>query len=103
LGEWASTSAVPDDPNADEDVTFAPGPYLFASYEVITGIGYTGPGGTRGLNITGGDYRVLLRSLRYGGDINNHKDYISWLGPVMRILPFVLSDKRKQCSQNTVY
>ncbi|KAM0514831.1 hypothetical protein ACHAPE_006506 [Trichoderma viride] len=92
LGEWASTSAVPGGPNADEDVTFAPGPYLFASYEVITGIGYTGPGGIRGLNITGGDYRVLLRSLRYGGDIKNHKDYISWLGPVMRTLPFVPSD-----------
>jgi subtilisin family serine protease len=92
LGEWLGTNAVPEGPDGGEDVTFVLGPYLFASYEVITGQNYAGPGGTLGLNITGGDYRVLLRSLRYSGDINNPKDYISWLGPVMRILPFDPSD-----------
>ncbi|KAE9571224.1 Minor extracellular protease vpr [Colletotrichum fructicola] len=31
------------------------------------------------------DYRVLVRALRWGGDINDSSDYDSWLSPVVRV------------------
>ena len=31
-----------------------------------------------------GDYRPLLRSLRWGGNATDADDYESWLGPVIR-------------------
>ncbi|KAL7943982.1 peptidase S8/S53 domain-containing protein [Trichoderma barbatum] len=35
-------------------------------------------------NITSGDYRPLLRALKWNGDETNPDDYESWLGPVIR-------------------
>lgn len=35
-------------------------------------------------NITSGDYRPLVRALRWNGDETNPDDYESWLGPVIR-------------------
>ncbi|KAL7908333.1 peptidase S8/S53 domain-containing protein [Trichoderma velutinum] len=35
-------------------------------------------------NISSGDYRPLLRALRWNGDETNPDDYESWLGPVIR-------------------
>ena len=38
------------------------------------------------VDATPGDYRLLLRVLRYGGDLAKPEDYQSWLGPVIRII-----------------
>ena len=38
----------------------------------------------REVNFTSGDYRPLLRSLRWGGNATDADDYESWLGPVIR-------------------
>ncbi|KAK2730911.1 subtilisin-like protease [Colletotrichum kahawae] len=31
------------------------------------------------------DYRVLVRALRWGGDVNDSSDYDSWLSPIVRV------------------
>lgn len=57
-------------------------PYTFDTF----GWAYPWLSDEEGNNIimTSGDYRPLLRVLRYGGNDTNPDDYQSWLGPIVR-------------------
>lgn len=62
-----------------QDITFYSTPLTWLGNLVIDGEGST-------MKATSGDYRFLLRVLRLGGNNIKADDYMSWLGPVIRIV-----------------
>ena len=79
LAEWG-IGEVPVQIN--DNIIPSPQPYNVGGYGI--GYPYISSENATIVYLTSGDYRPLLRVLRYGGNGTNPADYESWLGPVIR-------------------
>ncbi|KIM96870.1 hypothetical protein OIDMADRAFT_148075 [Oidiodendron maius Zn] len=79
LAEWG-IGEVPVQIN--DNIIPSPQPYNVGGYGIV--YPYIFSENATLVYLTSGDYRPLLRVLRYGGNGTNPDDYESWLGPIIR-------------------
>jgi hypothetical protein len=81
LAEWG-IGEVPVPIN--DNIIPSPQPYNVGGYGLQ--FGYISSENASVILLTSGDYRPLIRVLRYGGNGSDPADYESWLGPIIRAI-----------------